>query len=285
MTSYKHILLVFTLLVSVVFGAFAADSAGDKSVSSVASPETMVAEADTAYVHGDYDRAVKLYNAVIEQTGVSASLLYNLGNAYYKSGNEGEARLCLERAKRLDPSNKDISQNITYLSTRIEDANKAEMKGKKGSVAPDEPGFFGRVNRKISVDTSSNAWAQMALMSFILLVLALALYFFATQVRLKKIGFFSGLIFIFFTVIFIVFAEMAASHFESRNEAVLTQFKLTLSAEPETDAPAVGFPLHRGTKFHILDSELNPDGEVGWYKVELNHNNVGWVPADAIAII
>lgn len=78
---------------------------------------------------------------------------------------------------------------------------------------------------------------------------------------------------------------MAAAHFESRDEAVLTQFKATLSAEPEAGSPTVGFPLHRGTKFRILGSELNVDGEVAWYKVELNHSNVGWISADEVEII
>ncbi len=257
----------------------------DPTVTTPFDAAKVVAEADTAYAHADYDKAAALYEQVVEREGVSGAILYNLGNAYYKSGNEGEARLCLERAKRLDPSNKLISQNIQYLASRIEDANKAEMKGKKGSVAPDPTGFFGRIHNRIAVDTSSDAWAEMAAMAFVLLVLAIALYLFSHNVRMKKIGFFSAIIFLFFSVVFVVFAEMAASSFEARDEAVLMQFKLTLSSEPQQGAPAVGFPLHRGTKFHILDSELNPDGEIGWYKVQLNSNNVGWLPADAIEII
>lgn len=287
-TSYKFILSAILM----AWGAMApamADSIPSApeaaATSAAASPAAMIAEADTAYAHGDYERTITLYSEVIEHNGASASLLYNLGNAYYRSGNEGDARLCLERAKRLDPSNPHISQNIAYLNTRITDANKAELKGKKGDVAPDEEGFFDKVNRKISIDTASNAWARMAATSFLLLILALALYLFGRSVRLRKTGFFSALIFLFFSVVFVIFAEMAAAHFESKDEAVLTQFKTTLSAEPEADAPRVGFPLHRGTKFRILDTELNAEGEIGWYKVQLNHNNVGWLPADAIEII
>lgn len=287
-TSYKTILSAILM----AWGAMAPAMADSipavpeaAATSAAVSPAAMIAEADTAYAHGDYERTITLYRDVIEQNGASASLLYNLGNAYYRSGNEGDARLCLERAKRLDPSNRHISQNIAYLNTRITDANKAELKGKKGDVAPDEEGFFDKVNRKISIDTASNAWARMAATSFVLLILALALYLFGRSVRLRKTGFFSALIFLFFSVIFVIFAEMAAAHFESKDEAVLTQFKTTLSAEPEPDAPSVGFPLHRGTKFRILDTELNAEGEIGWYKVQLNHNNVGWLPADAIEII
>ena len=27
------------------------------------------------------------------------------------------------------------------------------------------------------------------------------------------------------------------------------------------------------------------DGEAAWYKVELNHHNIGWVAADAVEVI
>lgn len=245
----------------------------------------LVAEADTAYINEDYDKAIEYYNEVIRMTGPSASLLYNIGNSYYKTGNEGEARLCLERAKRLDPSNRNIDENIAYIAGRVDDANRAELKGKKGDVGPDEPGFFGRTNRKISVDTSSNSWAEMGATAFILLISALALYFFSTNVRYKKIGFFSAIIFVLFTVIFIIFAEMAANHFENKDEVVLMQFKQTLYAEPSAEAQTVGFPLHRGTKLRILDTELSVDGKPGWYKVELNSSNIGWIPVEDVSVI
>ena len=281
----EYILLAVMALIFPFAGAYAAGSQDSSSAPAAVSPEAMIAEADSAYAHSEFERTISLYTEVMKQTGVSASLLFNLGNAYYRSGNEGEARLCLERAKRLDPSDRRISQNIDYLASRIEDANKAEMKGKKGSVAPDAPGFFGRIDRSICENTSSDTWATLGVISFLLLILAMSAYLFGTSVRLKKIGFFSGIVLLILSVVFVVFAEMASAHFSSEDEAVLMQFKATLSAEPEPDAPAVGFPLHRGTKFRVLDSELNAEGETGWYKVELNHNNVGWIPASAVTII
>ncbi len=290
--SFKYLIIVLTILMSSanVSSLYAAtDSVGSETQASVTIGEEtaakMVAEADSAYSKGEFERAANIYGQVLESVGPSASLLYNLGNACYRMGNEGEARLYLERAKRLDPSDEYINQNIAYLSTRITDVNKAELKGKKGDVAPDAEGFFGKVDRNISIDTSSDSWARLAVMAFILLVLTLAAYLFSRNVYVRKFGFFSALAFLFFAVIFVVFSEMAASHFESKDEAVLIQFKTTLSAEPTAESTAVGFPLHRGTKFRILDTELNADGEAAWYKVELNHNNIGWVAADAVEVI
>lgn len=250
-----------------------------------ASPETLIAEADSAYSKADYSTAIELYQKEIAMTGVSASKLFNLGCAYYKSGNEGEARLCLERAKRLDPSNSKINQDIQYIENRVQDANKAELKGKKRDIAPDNIGFFGRINRKIAVDSSSDTWASFAVMAFILLVISIAGWLFSPNVKFKKIGFFSGIIFLGFTAIFIIFSEMAASHFMNKDEAVVTSFKVTLMDDPHDANSDKGITICRGSKVRILESQLNSDGKIGWYKVELNNSNAGWVDSDAVTII
>lgn len=272
-TSSSGIISVLAMIIISAFSAWGAPSA------------TTVAMADSAYSKGDFPEAIKLYEKQIEQQGATASLLFNLGCSYYKSGNEGEARLCMERAKRLDPSNSRINQNLQYLENRINDANKAEVKGRKGNVVPDNLGFFGRVNKKISADTSSDTWASFAAMAFILLILSLGVYIFSRNVQVKKIGFFSSFIFFGFSVIFVIFSEMAASRFMSKDEAIVTEFKVTLLKDPHDEKSEIGSPLVRGTKLEILESQLNSDGDIGWYKVELNRHIVGWVAADAVSII
>lgn len=281
------ILRLLILIVCALIGCislFAQDTSA-AAANSGQSIETMIADADSAYKAGDYEKCQKLYEAVIERNGATASLLYNLANAFYKGGNEGYARLYLERAKRLDPSNKRINSNLEYLATRINDSNKAELKGKKGDVVPDEPGFFGNVRRHIAVDTSSNAWAEMAAMAFILLILSLTLYFFSTSVKFKKIGFFSAIIFVIFSVIFVIFSEMAATEFQSKDEVILTSFKATLKATPSESAKDVGVSLHRGTKLTIIDTEMDINGEIGWYRLKLNNSNIGWLPVEDVTAI
>ncbi len=150
---------------------------------------------------------------------------------------------------------------------------------------PDESGFFGKIHQYVAVDYSSTTWAEMAATSFILFILASALYFFSNNVKIKKIGFFSGLILLSFSVIFVVFAEMGASQFEKKNEVILTAFKATLLSEPSDKGELLGYPLHRGTKFEILDKELNAVGKIGWYKVRLNSSNVGWLPVQDLTPI
>lgn len=244
-----------------------------------------VAEADSAYNKGDYEKAIAEYSALIKEYPSNPELLYNLGCAYYKSGNNGDARVALERAKRLDPSNSTITGNIDYIAARVEDANKAELMGKKGNVGVDNIGFFGRVHARISEDTSSNAWAGFAAMAFLLTILFAGIYLFVDNVRMRKTGFFCGIIFFVFSIIFIILSEMAASHIVSKDEAVITSFKADLIENPNVPDKIIGTPLNRGTKLQILETQLNTDGKIGWYKVKLNSTHIGWIKADDITII
>lgn len=270
------LLLLATMLMPGVVGA-----AESGSIDYVAEVQC----ADSAYSAGRYEEAAEIYQSVVDRYGFTAPLLYNLGCSYYKSGNEGGARLAFERALRIDPSNSRIRRNLNYVSGRIEDANKAELKGRKGSVSPDPQGFFRRAVNHISGDTSSDVWAEFAAMAFILTLLAVAVYLFVENVRIRKFGFFSAIILLVFTVVFVIFAEMAASHYMSRDEAVVTAFKVTLTSDPHESDTTVGSPLVRGTKLEIEDTELNADGRIGWYKVKLNSSLSGWVEASQIEII
>lgn len=247
--------------------------------------QAMAVKADSAYNNHDYDEAITLYSELSKEYPSSSAILFNLGCAYYKSGNEGEARLCLERAHRLDPSDGRIIDNINYLESRIEDANKAELKGKKGNVAPDEKGFFENLHSWIADRHSSDMWAFWAVVSFVLLTILISLYAFSANVAVKKSGFFGGIVLFFATIIFVVFSFMASRQFDREDQAIVTSFKTEMIEEPADGAKVVGAPLHRGTKLLILESRLNPEGKIGWYKVKLNSDNIGWMHASDITVI
>ena len=65
-----------------------------------------------AYAEGKYDEALSFYKGAIKQKGYSASLLYNMANAYYQKKDVGQAILNYERALYLDPGNTDIQANL-----------------------------------------------------------------------------------------------------------------------------------------------------------------------------
>lgn len=243
-----------------------------------------IALADSAYNKNNFEEAAMLYSKVIENEGLSAGILYNLGNAYYKLGKDGEAMVCYERAKKLDPSNPQINRNLDFLRSKVTDANKGSLQGKAGNVEPEQETFVAGIYRLIAVESKSNNWAVFAVMAFILFLGGMAMYVFTPNVLARKTGFFSGLVFLGFTIIFVIFAFLGASQFQRADQAVLVDFTTELLAEPNEKADHVTTPLHKGTKLRILETKSGSDG-TEWIKVKLNSDNVGWVKKEGLEVI
>lgn len=241
--------------------------------------------ATKAYKDGKYAEAAALYGEIAKEKGVSAALLANMGNAYAKAGDYGQAFLCYERSLYLDPSDKSVRNNRAYILSKIEDGNKANAKGKNISVVADEPSFFAKLRHYITHSHTSNTWAIWGGISFVLLCACVALYIFRQEVLLKKIGFFSAIGLVVLCICFMSFSFASARACQAHNQGVITGFKVTLLTEPFSSAKASGTPLERGTKLDVLETETDQNGKVEWYKVRLNSEFAGWIPASEFEII
>ena len=108
----------FLLAVGILLLASAARAAEE-------SPAEIFQKANTAYRSGDPDRATRLYESIASRRQANADVYYNLGNAYFKQKKTGRAILSYERARRLDPRDRDIAANLAFtrglLEYRVED--------------------------------------------------------------------------------------------------------------------------------------------------------------------
>lgn len=254
------------------------------SVQAVAG-ESSLCLADTLYAKGEYSKAADAYLAIAKVDGDSPALLYNLANSYAQAGDIGSAVLYYSRANRLAPTNKDIKNNLNYFVSKVEDSNRAELRGKKTSVAPDHASFFQSVRGFICADFPQNLWAWVGAVAFVLLIAQIAVYLFCSDVRLRKFGFFGGICSFFISLIAVVFAFMSASYYESHDQAVLMAYKTELLIEPSSDAKPACNLLCQGTRFDIIAEENDVEGRPTWYKVRLNSDIEGWIRASDIAII
>lgn len=253
---------------------------------SVKGSNALAVSADSAYNAGQYAQAITLYKEIEENQGISASLLYNMGNAYYKADNWGSAMLCYERAYKLDPTLKNLRQNINYLRNKIEDANRSEQKGKKINVSEDAPTFFQSVHNSLAIEIASDRWAVWSVVGFFLFLICLAIYVFTRNVTLRKIGFFGGFILLGLTVICIIFSSVAASAFNNRESGILTAYKTELHKEPVLEkTEKTAQTLTQGTKVRVISEETDAEGKVTWYKIRLNSDYIGWVKAEDLTLI
>lgn len=255
-------------------------------IPSAASAATSTAEADSAYARKDYATAVELYRNTLQEKGSDAALLFNLGNAYFQEGDYGQAMLSYLRARRIDPSIPELNANISYLRSRVDDANKAEQRGKRLKVTADEPSFFQSVRTSVAVDVASDVWAVWGAVAFILFMAGAATYIFSRNVMARKVGFFGGGVCIVVCVVFLFFSFMGARASRSKGEGVITAFKTTLLTEPgKQPAEGKGNVLTKGSEVQILSEEADAEGNVTWYKVRLNTDYIGWVEAGSLEII
>lgn len=265
---------VFILLIALLFPA---TIMGAENVS--------IANADSLYLKGDYREAADIYRSIIKSEGASAEIYFNLANACAQSNDLGNAILYYSRANRLDPGNQDIENNLRYFSSKVEDSNRAELRGKKISVSPDPETFFESAHRLIAADVRSDTWAVIGIFCFILFIGGVAIYLFCGNVFLRKIGFFGGISLFILSIVSVVFAFMSASYFESSDKAVLMTYKTELKIEPSADAKPASNLMCQGTVFEIVAEESDVNGKPSWYKVRLNANIEGWLKAENLVII
>lgn len=238
------------------------------------SQNDLIQQADSAYTSDNFKEAADFYNHIINTEGSSPQLLYNLGNCYYRLGQNGKAILCYERALRLDPTFKDAKVNLDFVNSKI-----ADRPGERGS-------FIGNALDKAANSAKSNLWAWLALSFFILTLAGLLAYLLSDVVTLRKVGFFGSIIALLMTGCFMFLSFRSASIAKADNKAIITSPSTILSTSPRVpkDRSQEAMLLHEGTKVTILDSVKSTTDSVNslWYDVEVDNTHRAWINAAAV---
>lgn len=231
------------------------------------SQEMTFAQANKQYSEGNYDAAIAGYEELLNGKNHSASLYYNLGNAYFKQGNLANAILNYERAYRLAPSDKDIKANLDFAYTQIAD---------KIDTPPRY--FITKWVHSLSHKLHSNSWTYLGIAFWALLFLSLVL-FIRTHSESKRKVLFPLLLISLFIALFSFYAAYSQySEAKKYNYAIVFAQNITIKSTPSNNGTSL-FILHEGTKVKILDKV----GE--WYKIQLTDNREGWLPSKKITKI
>lgn len=222
------------------------------------------AEADSAYVQERYEQAISLYNKLLE-TGASASVYYNLGNAYYRTGDMAHAILAYERAYLMEPGDADIRFNLQLARTKTID-----------KIVPESEMFFITWFRQMIDWYSADQWGRAVVVCFALFVVSLLLYCFAGRMLWRKVGFGVGVCTLILAVLFHIFAYQQQQKLLVRTHAIVMSSSLTVKSTPSTSGTDL-FVLHEGTKVEITDDTMKD-----WKEIRLADGKVGWVPVKTI---
>lgn len=221
--------------------------------------DDIIKQAEAAYTSEDYSKAIELYENILLNYGDSYEIYYNLGNAYYKMGNIAPAILNYERALLINPGDGDVRFNREITKLRVVD--KIEPLGEFFLVK-----WFHNVQNIFNVDT----WAAIGITCFILFICCLVLFFFSKWMKVKKAGFYLGIILLAFVFFSNIFAWNQKKSLVNRNGAIIFVPTVTIKSSPDASGTDL-FVLHEGTKVFIKSTL----GE--WNEIELEDGNVGWI--------
>jgi tetratricopeptide (TPR) repeat protein len=213
------------------------------------------AQANQDYSEGHFQEAVDGYQHLVKTGQWSANLFYNLGNAWFRLGNFGEAILNYERALALDPHHPEAAANLVLVR---DEARALELK-RNG------------LERYIEAGTSTQYSIVASIAFWFVLFGAVRLFFWRRRSAALV------LLIIFSTVVFAgaVFALCSLqTGSKGRALAIVTGKNIQARLATADNSNSV-LALPPGSEIKVLSQRGD------WLYAELPNNLRGWIPANS----
>jgi tetratricopeptide (TPR) repeat protein len=221
-------------------------------------------QANDAYQSNRFEDAISLYTQVVDLQYESATLYYNLGNAYFKSGDNARALLWFERAYRLDPNNEDIIHNINFVHQKLID---------KIDDLPEL--FIVKLWNTCSIFFTANQWAIFSIVTCSLLVLCLLFILLIRISWIRSTSIFIAVLALIFTIFSIIFAKKESTRYIQHPKGIIMRQVVNVKSTPNEKGSDL-FVIHSGLKVGITD-QLNE-----WVEIRLPNGEKGWIPAEQV---
>lgn len=217
-------------------------------------------QGNEAYNAGDYPKAIDAYEQLTAESVVSPAVFFNLGNAYYRSGQRGAAVANYERALQLDPASQEARENL----------DKCVRETKQQLARPLPPDWersllFWHYNLPPGVTRATafalwfSFWGLLAVLQF-------------RRIRaVRHAAMAAGLLALVFGL-----SAWSKAHGNLYAAAIDEQVPVHYGT---SDDETVRFHLYAG------DRVLVDRREKGWARVMTADGERGWVKADALALV
>jgi len=223
--------------------------------------------ANESYTAAEYKLALEYFLEIEKKGYASWQLFYNIANTYFKLGFNGKAVLYYERALRLNPSERDIQNNLRHAKEftvdRIEEIPDFILKT-----------WVRDINYKLSSDT----WVTFSIVFFILVALLLLSFRYGPTPGIRKLSFFVSMLLLLAGITATLFAWNQRNAYHKEHEAVIMMPVSTVRSSPDVSGTTL-FILHEGTKAQIIE-------KLGkWVRIELADGRQGWIASEDIELI
>lgn len=219
-------------------------------------------EAGVLYEKEDYSETIKSYEKILSEDASSGSLYYNLGNAYFKSGDLGRAILNYERALKLSPGDKELTHNLSFVRELLQDRIEP----------PESPRWLQKLasfHRLLTVTV-----VALLISLFYSIILLFASYA-VVQPSFRPVFFRVFLVPLLSVFIFFLGLGLFKVMEERFSPAVVVAEEIDVHYGPSTHETKA-FVLHAGTKCAVRESSG------GWVLIWLSNDRGGWVEKSGI---
>lgn len=225
-------------------------------------PSEVFVRSNDAYEAGDHETAIDGYRSLLELQPRSGRLFYNLGNAYLRQGELGQAVAAFRHATKLRPRDQDIRANLEFARKSTRDA-----------ISPPSPSpvlstiFFWHFSLG-----STELVTACIVVNLLFWTVAAVRLFWRPSTTLNWLLF----------VLLIPLAALTGSVFVHevfpQSIAVVLPQEIDAHSGPSSDS-VIRFKLHAGTEIEVRDRQE------GWLRVELPDGQQGWIRSEWATLV
>jgi tetratricopeptide (TPR) repeat protein len=241
-------LLLFVVLLAALFPLCAR---ADLSTSAFES-------ANKLYEEGKFTEAAAAYQGLVQSGQVSASLYFNLGNAWFKSGQIGRAIAAYRQAEQITPRDPDLRANLQFARNQTQSPTLS-------------PGRWQRWLGRLTL----NEWTVLAAVALWLWLLLLAILQWRPALRLVLRPYVLSLAML--AALLCACAGAALRETRFNHTAIVIASEATVRYGPLAESPAA-FTVHDGAELRVLDQKDE------WLQVSAGPRRIGWLRRDQTLI-
>jgi tetratricopeptide (TPR) repeat protein len=210
--------------------------------------------ANKLYEEGKFAEAASSYERLVQSGQVSATLYYNLGNAWFKSGQIGRAIAAYREAEQITPRDPDLRANLQFARNQTPSPTLAPTRWQR---------WLGRL--------TLNEWTLLAAGAVWLWLGLLAILQWRPALRPALRGY----VFTLTVTAALLCACVAAALRENRfiRTAIVVIGEATVRYGPLAESP-VAFTVHDGAELRVLDQKDE------WVQVSAGPRRIGWLRRD-----
>jgi tetratricopeptide (TPR) repeat protein len=214
--------------------------------------------ANKLYEEGKYSEAASAYEAMVHVGQCSAALYFNLGNAFFKSGQIGRAIASYRQAQQLTPRDPDLRANLQFARNQTQGPSLLPSRWER---------WLGRLTlNEWTVLAAGAAWLWLMLLAVLQWRPALRP---GLRIYVISLGVLAGLL------CACAAASLRMTRFTS--VAIVTAHDTAVRYTPLPEA-ATAFTVQDGAELRVVDQKDE------WLQVNAGPRRTGWLRRDQVLI-